>query len=77
MILMLTKRFSALVFVSLIPIQSSLAASGPIAEGFGSETWLSKLHVVGGVLALVLLFTATLLFLILRSEDPSRETNDE
>ena len=55
----------------------AFAASGPLAEGFGRDDWLGKLHVVGAVVGLVLLVTAILITLIIRSEDPSREKPDE
>lgn len=44
------------------------AATGPLAEGFGREAWLEKLHVVGGVVLLVAVLTVFLVFMILKSK---------
>jgi hypothetical protein len=43
------------------------AASGPLAEGFGRDAWLDKLHVVGGVVLLVAALTVFLVLMILKS----------
>ena len=44
----------------------AIASSGPLAEGFGAEAWLDKIHVVLGVIALVVLMAAALIYLILK-----------
>ena len=52
------------------------AASGPLAEGFGRESWLGKIHVVAVVVSLVLLASGILIFAILRTEDDDEEADD-
>ena len=52
------------------------AASGPLAEGFGREAWLGKIHVVAVIVALVLLASGILIFAILRTEDDDEEIED-
>jgi hypothetical protein len=42
------------------------AASGPLAEGFGAQAWLDKLHVVFGVVGVVVILTLTIIFAILK-----------
>lgn len=49
-------------------VNVSSAASGPLAEGFGRDAWLDKLHVVGGVVLLVAALTVSLVLLILKSK---------
>ena len=55
-------QFGLCVFLNGVAI----ASSGPLAEGFGAEAWLDKIHVVLGVIALVVFMTAALIYLILR-----------
>ena len=52
------------------------AVSGPLAEGFGRESWLGKIHVVAVVVSLVLLASGILIFAILRTEDDDEEADD-
>lgn len=52
------------------------AASGPLAEGFGRESWLGKIHVVAVVVSLVLLASGILIFAILRTEGDDEEADD-
>ena len=52
------------------------AASGPLAEGFGRESWLGKIHVVAVVVCLVLLASGILIFAIHRTEDDDEEADD-
>ncbi|MBO22134.1 MAG: hypothetical protein CMM26_07175 [Rhodospirillaceae bacterium] len=58
----------SLVLVSqLFWVNAAVAASGPLAEGFGRDAWLDKLHVVGGVVLLVAALTVFLVLMILKS----------
>ena len=66
---------SILLFALLLPALAQ-AASGPLAEGFGRESWLGKIHVVAVVVALVLLASGILIFAILRTEDDDEEPKD-
>ena len=66
---------SILLFALLLPALAQ-AASGPLAEGFGRESWLGKIHVVAVVVALVLLASGILIFAILRTEDDDEEADD-
>jgi hypothetical protein len=44
----------------------AIASSGPLAEGFGAQAWLDKMHVVLSVIALVVFMTAALIYIILK-----------
>tara|TARA_B100000287_G_C20330897_1_gene661731 strand:+ start:141 stop:335 length:195 start_codon:yes stop_codon:yes gene_type:complete len=46
----------------------AIASSGPLAEGFGAEAWLDKIHVVLSVIALVVFMTISLIYLILKQK---------
>ena len=67
---------AALLLLALIVPALAQAAGGPLAEGFGRESWLGKIHVVAVVVALVLLASGILIFAILRTEDDDEETDD-
>jgi len=66
---------AALLLALLLPTLAQ-AASGPLAEGFGRESWLGKIHVVAVVVSLVLLASGILIFAILRTEDDDEEADD-
>jgi len=66
----------ALLLLALLLPALAQDASGPLAEGFGRESWLGKIHVVAVVVALVLLASGILIFAILRTEDDDEETDD-
>ena len=67
---------SAMLLLALLLPALAQAASGPLAEGFGRESWLGKIHVVAVVVALVLLASGILIFAILRTEDDDEEIED-
>ena len=67
---------SAMLVLALLLPALAQAASGPLAEGFGRESWLGKIHVVAVVVALVLLASGILIFAILRTEDDDEEADD-
>ena len=52
--------------VCLIFYGVAIASSGPLAEGFGAQAWLDKMHVVLSVIALVVFMTAALIYIILK-----------
>ena len=52
--------------VCLIVYGVAIASSGPLAEGFGAQAWLDKMHVVLCVIALVVFMTAALIYIILK-----------
>ena len=61
------KKLIILIFNFIIILyEGAIASSGPLAEGFGAQAWLDKIHVVLGVIALVTLITVFLIYLILR-----------
>ena len=68
-------RGATLLLALFLPTLSQ-AASGPLAEGFGRESWLGKIHVVAVVVSLVLLASGILIFAILRTEDDDEEADD-
>ena len=69
-------RCATLLLALLVPTLAQ-AASGPLAEGFGRDSWLGKIHVVAVVVALVLLASGVLVFAILRTEDDDEEADDD
>ena len=69
-------RGATLLLALLVPTLAQ-AASGPLAEGFGRESWLGTTHVVAVVVALVLLASGVLVFAILRTEDDDEEADDD
>ena len=52
--------------LNIVFYKGAIASSGPLADGFGAQAWLDKIHVVLGVIALVTLITVFLIYLILR-----------
>jgi len=55
--------------IALLGVSRALAASGPLAKGFGADDWLDKIYVVLTVFGIVAFTTATLIFFILRKKD--------
>jgi hypothetical protein len=55
----------------------ALAASGPLAEGFGREAWLEKIHVVIIVVAVVVVASGLLIVAILCYEPRGRDAADD
>ena len=60
------KKLIILIFNFIIVLYEGAIAIRPLAEGFGAQAWLDKIHVVLGVIALVTLITVFLIYLILR-----------
>ena len=56
--------FQFAVYLNLYSV--AMASSGPLADGFGAEAWLDKIHVVLCVVALVFFMTAALIYIILK-----------
>ena len=61
------KKFIIFIFnLNIVLYEGAMASSGPLADGFGAQAWLDKIHIVLGVIALVTLMTVFLIYLILR-----------
>ena len=65
----LKNMFIFVSFIFLFKVSQALAASGPLAKGFGADDWLDKIYVVITVFGIVVFTTATLIFFILRKKD--------
>ena len=74
--MMVTVRKSLIALALVLLPSIAFAASGPLAEGFGRESWLEKVHVVAVVVAVVLLASGVLVFAILSTEDGDGDDED-
>lgn len=63
-----TSIYFFIIILNFYLISYTFAASGPIAQDFGADDWLDKLHIIYSIIFLVVITTFILVFLILRKK---------